>query len=776
MSYSYDIYVEVNSSNKECLTNMLTATQTFYQLTQYPYQRPESKGASVTQSCSTSGAAYGSTPSTATEWPVSNSNTNTTNNIAKQYCSMGTGTVYFGRVNNQDSSADTIDQDYTSISPYNFSGFSSNVNNAVNLNWLFEKCLGAENLNTSEYIGSWDTVKYHTSLMYGYCPSQKPGGEHHGTAYTILTQSFQCSSPNQPYCCNNANTLTINNINGTNSNMPPDIIIGPFMGVFDPGSLLAGGTVANNWSSNGSSPDARCTAGSASEGSTDETGWQCQYFTATIPWYNRDEFSTSYYYFCPDENNYTPCCHYRSGANYGNCNVCGYVQFEISVPYYTLYQYKTSPNVSTDGVYTPPVFSLTQNNVGSYNVSPFSPTQTAVVSQAMSEFPNVSSLDVPSGQVVNQTQYGIPQDGWNFDTVKINYDNPTSSNEDFVNYFNNFQEYKVYGVFKLSYTLTEADFQSSDIQYKILDLLSLQQFLYTTYSAWFVQQTSYWTTTASSLSQIVTDFCNISKSMDNNLCQSMNLGFDFLQESPCIKSPVNCMQGWASYCNSETNFFSDLCQSVYLKSYNADGNINPSIETVLTTNCAKYVNETDEANLNAEYLRTCGCYLPESTYEQFLEADESTNKQLGGYDARQCWYLPCVLSNLQPIDSTKYNCPNNDITKCVQSTIANFQDSSGTLADNHIVVKSYMDSCSQNSSPNISVNVNSSTEEPSLPPLEISSSSTPPSFPEKKFIFQLTPTMQFLLLSFGILAFIIFCKTMIPKILPLISAKKTSQT
>ena len=87
--------------------------------------------------------------------------------------------------------------------------------------------------------------------MLGYCPVEKPGGSYHGTAYNILTQTFQTSGtpPDTSACsANQYNTITSdNNVMPSDYNMVKGngLNVGPFASVFDPGSQLAGSTVYN---------------------------------------------------------------------------------------------------------------------------------------------------------------------------------------------------------------------------------------------------------------------------------------------------------------------------------------------------------------------------------------------------------------------------------------------------------------------------------------------------------------------------------------------------
>ena len=725
---TYDIYVEVNKTNIEKVCGSVTSSSApyhptnnktidYYQYTNYPFV---SKGSGKESGCSQKGggcidyffcnATSYSQGQTGSKWPINNTynqgatSQNGINGLFVSYApdtnfnsippwyvdSSGSGNFNVGA---GFSNFATPDIPNPTSGLYNFSNFVKYSNGPVSLNTLFTTALGDK---ADNYITSWYNVFLNNTKMLGYCPVEKPGGSYHGTAYNILTQTFQTSgTPPDTSACTAAqyNTITSdNNVMPSDYNMVKGngLNIGPFASVFDPGSQLAGSTVYNMTNNEGT---AICSRASQ----------QCEYFNN--PGVNN---------YCPYSSgtgNYTPQCHFHQGSacgNYGNCNACALCEFTLSIPYYPLQAYSENPNVN-NGIYTPPNLS-TDNVYSYYNVSPLTTTPKAFLHPGMDGFPTITDVVAPGGAaIVQDPRTGIPTSGWNFDTAEIQYD--TSSNSNISDYINNgMNTYGVYGVYKLTYTLSDSDY-TDDLQYKIRDFVALQQWLLPEYSPWFVQS-SYWNTTKSSMKQMVVDYCNKTQNMTSNLCSSQNLGFDFLQSSPCIDSTTTCMKGWSTYCNTSDNFFSDTCLNVYQKSY-VDGNLVSDIQNLLTTNCSTYANSTNDGNLTSDFLRVCGCYLPSKYYDDVFEANSELADSVGGYNYRQCWYLPCIYSNLPPVSPTNMTCENNNISHCIQTTVANYTDMSGTLADNNIAVNSYLNNCGATPTPDIQILVNEKTTLPS---------------------------------------------------------------
>ncbi len=781
---TYDFYVEVNKTNieKVCLHPIVPESDSpirpgwckqvsYYQYTNYPFVAKSSgaesggkannggtKGAIAYYPCSAKSHSQGQTGNA---WPIQNSfnqgnpknngigindigqnsgggfpNSSEPNSIPPWYVdnagagnfNVGTGFVNFATppaaVANPTSGL------------YNFQLFNGNISGGpVSLNTLFKKAFGNE---TENYITSWYNVNLYNTKMIGYCPVQHPKGSDHGTAENVLTQTFQTGNPPSLSACTKAqqNQISYDNQQGV---MPSDfnmvggagLNIGPFASVFDPGSQLAGGTTYNGYYEKDNTAIIYCS------GAEEGNDGQAEFF-------NDQNVSNN-----PSPNmfgsgNYTPQCHFHGAFGWGNCNVCAMCEFSFDIPYYPLTKYNESPNIN-NGVYTPPNLSAT-TIYSYYSVSPLTTTPKAFLHPGMDGFPNIKDVVAPSGSTILQDQKtGIPKSGWTFDTAQIKYEG--SDNSTITDYINNgMNTYGVYGVYKLTYTLSDSDY-TDDLEYKLLDLFALQQWLLPEYSPWFVAS-SYWATTKQSMKQMIVDYCNKTKNMSCSLCSSQNLGFDFLKASPCIESTSTCMNGWSSYCNTSDNFFSDTCLNVYQKSY-VDGNLSPDIQNLLTTNCSTYANTTNDSNLSSDFLRVCGCYLPSKYYDDVFESNSEMADQVGGYNYRQCWYLPCIYSNLPPVNPTDMTCENNNISNCIQTTVANYTDMSGTLADNTIAVNSYIDNCGTKPTPNVEIAVNqqnlnqpseimTASPLPTAQPPTLSTSSSSSVIQPRKYIFEMS--------------------------------------
>lgn len=768
---TYDFYVEVNKTNLEkvCPNPIVPESGkspispgcckqvSYYQYTNYPFV-PKSKGkesGNQIQYYPCSATSHPRGDSGGNVWPIQNSfnqgtgatsgssggglpNSNEPNSIPPWYVdpggagnfNVGTGFVNFAtpKISNPTSGL------------YNFGNFLGYTSGGpVSLNTLFKKAFGNE---TENYITSWYNVNLYNTKMIGYCPDQYPVRDH-GEAQNVLTQTFQTGAPPSLTSCTKGyqNQISYDNHEGV---MPSDynmvggagLNVGPFASVFDPGSQLAGGTTYNGFYDKDGAAVVYC------KGSDRGNNEQAEFFNDPTTSNNPSPYMTG-------SGNYTPQCHFSGGGGYGNSNVCAKCEFSFDIPYYPLKKYNTSPNVN-NGVYTPPNLSAT-TIYSYYSVSPLTTTPKAFLHPGMNGFPNINDVVAPSGSTIIQDQKtGIPKSGWTFDTAQIQYEG--SDNSAITDYINNgMNTYGVYGVYKLTYTVSDSDF-TDDLEYKLRDLFALQQWLLPEYSPWFVGS-SYWATTKQSMKQMVVDYCNKTKNMSCSLCSSQNLGFDFLTSSPCIENTSTCMNGWSSYCNTSDNFFSDTCLNVYQKSY-VDGNLAPDIQNLLTTNCSTYANSTNDSNLSSDFLRVCGCYLPSKYYDDVFESNSELANQVGGYNYRQCWYLPCIYSNLPPVNPTDMTCENNNISNCIQTTVANYTDMSGTLADNTIAVNSYINNCGTKPTPDIQIAVNQPTSNqpseimtvsplPTSLPRPISSASSSSSVIQpRKYIFDMSLTQK----------------------------------
>ena len=771
-SFTYTFYVEVNESNKSLLCTPQTSSMIFDQVTQYPSNKNSHKGKFVTYTCNSNSSNTYDSSNEQSQWPYSGvnetwpiSNNNITPNdigsgsghnqtIPLMYITNGLGTIQFA----------STASDSDAVSIYNYTDFQNNVSGTISLNTLWNKIMYYNETNpvpardsfpssytNNDYITSWFDVTVKNLIMRGTCAGGRVPVKSHGVAENILGQSFMSNK------CNKWWTNTLWNSGGGIPYANP-LAIGPFLPYYDPGSLLAGGTINNNWKSNG-----------VPQCYNDTDHNQCAFLNG---WSDIDASSE----MCPNLtyiSNFTPMCHfYNSAGLFGMCNVCGYCMFEVGITYYPLSPFTREPSISNN-VYTPVTFPASNGEtVGYYNLDPFTTTPTMVMGMNMEGMPSMVSFSAPTGKVVNQNPDGLPTDGWNFNTVNIIFGSGTGDDSPVGQYMNVANKHKVYGVYEMKYSLTKDDFQQPNFQYKLFDFLQLQQYLYNTFNPWFVES-SMWKTTQQSIQSLMIDYCQQSGNMNSNLCSGMNLSFDFVKEAPCVKNPLatssnnsQCVEAWANYCSSEENFFSDTCQNVFINSYESDGSLNPNIVNVLQTNCSNVASSTSPGSLSSEFLEICGCFLPNSFYTDVLNKNPSLSDQLGGVDKRQCWYLPCTYANIKPNEPSTFQCNNNEITRCIQRVVATFQDQSGTLEDNNIQVDNYFQGCTTVSTQDvIQENPTATTLGTTGTPSGMTSSSQQqtPSSSTKKIIFDYTNTFQIITYSAAVITLFVILYTAFKK-------------
>ena len=407
--------------------------------------------------------------------------------------------------------------------------------------------------------------------------------------------------------------------------------------------------------------------------------------------------------------NYYPICSFGKtwDGKKGCTNLCGYVDFTISWKYYKLKAYTDNPGAE----YT---IDIQKFNAGYYSVSPLSPSSdpTCILSQNMSGFPSIKNIV----KNYDENDSFPPGDSMNFDNIEVQFQTADTENQAIKDFCNNYYENKILGIWKVQYTLDTNDFLDVDFKYKLYDFMLLQQDLYNSYSAWF-RSTTYWNQTLSSIRQIMIDFCNTTQDMENIFCSAENLNFSFLPEPPCSTDPLECIDAWSAYCDTSSTFFSPLCQYIYSNSYNQqNGTMNANMENILNNQCQRYYNDTSDHNLTSDFLSVCGCYLPQSVYDD-ITTSENFKEAVGGYDYRQCWYSPCIYSNVKPQSVQTMQCKDNDITNCVQRTIMNFSSENGNLYDNNVIVNTYANGCGGDApTPEIDININETTPPPTLPP------------------------------------------------------------
>lgn len=394
---------------------------------------------------------------------------------------------------------------------------------------------------------------------------------------------------------------------------------------------------------------------------------------------------------------YFPICGFETwNGHTGSCNVCCQAQFEVQVDYYTLRAHTIAPSAQ----YTAATNEFT---AGYFDVFPFSPSSLPEVylGQNLTTMPEITGF---TGNIGNM----------NFKNTTIDF--ATSDNDDLNEFLENQKEYELYAIWKVTYSFSSNDFQTENFQYLLYHFLILQQDLLNMSTSWF-RESKYTESTIDSITQLLIDYCNAKKDMSEPLCGAENLNFSFLREPPCTTNPINCMSGWKVYCNNENNFFSPLCQYVYNNSYDSSGVLNANMQAILQSQCERYSSQVDEKNLTSDFLSVCGCFLSQDTYNKILDANPTFSEAVGGYDKRQCWYSPCIYSNVKPVVPQMMKCNDNEITNCVQRTVINLKTDAGDLYDNNVMVNSYANHCGPN--PNAEVIVTPKPTDPPTPNMVI---------------------------------------------------------
>lgn len=449
---------------------------------------------------------------------------------------------------------------------------------------------------------------------------------------------------------------------------------GGFLSVFNPVLLIGVGCTSGK-------PEHRCKGMSG-----DPSGMFYSNVSANVYAPNID--STETYY---------PICGFETwNGHTGSCNVCCQARFEVQVNYYTLRAHTISP----DAQYSAATNEFT---AGYFDVFPFSPSTPEVyLGQNLTSMPEITGF---TGTIGNM----------NFQNTTIDF--ASSGNDDLNDFLEIQKEYELYAIWKVSYSFSPNDFETNEnFQYLIYHFLILQQDLLNMSSSWF-RESKYAQITIDSINQLLIDYCNATKDMSEPLCGAENLNFSFLREPPCTTNPIDCINGWKVYCNNENNFFSQMCQYVYNNAYESNGVLNSDIQTILQTQCQRYSSQVDDKNLTSDFLSVCGCFLNEDTYNKILEANPTFSEAVGGYDKRQCWYSPCIYSNVKPVVPQMMQCNDNDITNCVQRTVVNLRTDAGDLYDNNVMVNSYANHCGPN--PNAEVIITPKPTESPTPKMVI---------------------------------------------------------
>jgi len=254
-------------------------------------------------------------------------------------------------------------------------------------------------------------------------------------------------------------------------------------------------------------------------------------------------------------------------------------------------------------------------------------------------------------------------------------------------------------IYEYSYNLSDDDLTNPDLQYQILDLLSVQNTLFATFSQTFLSDINC-ETTVLSMMQIIRKYCNLNATMNSPLCCFTQLNFPNVffdasvnvSTSPCTNSYLDCAPGWSTYCSKPENYQSTICQDFYTNSYLDDGDLDFRAKDTLENACQQvYVDTLDKTKLDDYYLNFCGCHLPFDIYFDFQKQYDLINESVGPI---QCWYLPCINCSFPPILPQKNPCPNSDISNCIQESYIDIGTTgNGNINSNNIIVNQTIQHC-----------------------------------------------------------------------------------
>jgi len=185
--------------------------------------------------------------------------------------------------------------------------------------------------------------------------------------------------------------------------------------------------------------------------------------------------------------------------------------------------------------------------------------------------------------------------------------------------------------------------------------------------------------------QLVLDYCNNNgDSVTSKICKPQKNVMEYFKNSTqnpitvkygCDASYTNCQQGWMNYCDDPSSFTSTACQNFFASSYTPTATINANVQALLQRNCAKaaVTNGTVNSPLSPDLQSVCGCYFPQSVYDDFKAGITKNNPGLASFfSTPQCYYPMCNTNlSLQPNKAASAVCPSNTITQCITNTTNN---------------------------------------------------------------------------------------------------------
>lgn len=285
-------------------------------------------------------------------------------------------------------------------------------------------------------------------------------------------------------------------------------------------------------------------------------------------------------------------------------------------------------------------------------------------------------------------------------------------------------------MFKVVYTLTKADFQTEGIQNQILDMLHFYNTLYSFTNSEYTSPTvtanysdqrlntsnenfgtvtlqtdssgnappspmySYYMEACSSARRIMVDYCTISGNMSNTLCStSSNQGLFphlGLNGSACTDPFSDCSSVWNTYCSNSETFLSTPCKNYFQSGLNNQKFMNEQIQTQLRQVCGETYTAANGENLSSTFYDICGCYLPETVYNDTLQKYNIQGQPVGSV---QCWYPSCSQSSTPLMNPTYLECPDTSVSTCIQKSYVNLTDVNGNIKNDNITVNQVLQKC-----------------------------------------------------------------------------------
>ena len=283
-------------------------------------------------------------------------------------------------------------------------------------------------------------------------------------------------------------------------------------------------------------------------------------------------------------------------------------------------------------------------------------------------------------------------------------------------------------IFQAVYTLTESDFQLQGIQNQILDMLNFYNTLYSFTNSEFTKPTistsfterlnssnenfgtvtmnessdtipspvyGYYVDACESAKRIMIDYCTLSGNMANSLCSSTGTGQNLftnlgLNGSACTDPFSSCSNAWSTYCSNSNTFLSTPCKNYFASGVQSQTYMDEEMQTQLRQICGDSYTAANGKNLSSSFYDICGCYLPESVYNDILEKYNIQGQPVGSV---QCWYPSCRSSSTPLMNSAYLKCPDTSVSTCIQKSFINLTDVNGNIKNINASINQIMKKC-----------------------------------------------------------------------------------